>query len=234
MTNDRRAQIDFFSLKIGDPILRKMFCFTAALCVVSCPLAAFAEDEAILKPDVPKLDLAPTVHSMPKGATLKGNIEHHTKLHPPPQNKPKRLNSRIVKPDLGPLNGMLNGSTDNGKSVTLGADAQQQYVLDKSIGIIGIKFLKMGERPAMVNRVFPGTPAYKVGFSVDDAIVAVDGVPISGLNKDECYDLIVGTPNTPISVTLMHHGNFEVKNMMRMDFNEIPDPMVRRDYLHSL
>jgi C-terminal processing protease CtpA/Prc len=131
------------------------------------------------------------------------------------------------------LGGLLNGTLDS-QNKNLSGQLQQPYTLEKSVGIIGIKFLKVGERPPLVNHVFPGTPAYKVGFSVDDAIVAVDGVPTSGLTKDECYDLIVGTPNTPISVTLMHNGSFQVKNMMRMDFNDIPDPLVRRDYLHSL
>ncbi len=215
-------------------IVRKAFCLGAALCIAAAPLGASAEDEAILKPDVPKLDTEPTKPPVPRGATLKGNIEHHAKLAPPPKSKPKRLNSRISQPDVGPLNGILNGTTDARSNPHLTGGLQQPYTLDKSVGIIGIKFLKMGERPPLVNRVFPGTPAYKVGLSVDDAIVAVDGVPTYGLSKDECYDLIVGTPNTPITVTLMHHGSFEVKNMIRMDFNDIPDPLVRRDYLHSL
>lgn len=235
MTNDRKARRHDLSFKVAKQILSNLFCWAVALLLVAgplaYPLASLAEDDGILKPDVPKLDTAPT---LPRGALLKGNVEHHTKVSPPPKTKPKRLNSRIVRPDIGPLNGLLKGTTDKDKDVTLRSEVQQPYTIDRSIGIIGIKFLKVGERPPLVNRVFPGTPAYKVGFSVDDTIVAVDGVPTSGLTKDECYDLIVGTPNTPITVTLMHNGNFEVKNMLRMDFNEIPDPLVRRDYLHSL
>ena len=130
------------------------------------------------------------------------------------------------------MGGALKGTTD--KNSALQARINEPYTLDKSVGIIGIKFMKVGDQPAIVNRVFPGTPAYNCGFSIDDRIVAVDGVPIAALTKDECYDLIVGTPRTPVTVTLMHHGSFEVKNMSRMDFNDIPDPLVRRDYLHSL
>jgi hypothetical protein len=226
------------TFKVAKQILSNVLCSTAALMLVGWPLAypvqCLAEEDAtILKPDVPKLDLAPS-QPVPKGTVLKGNVAHHAKVAPPPTSKPKRLNSRIVRPDIGPLNGLLKGTSDKDKGVNLGAELQQPYTIDRTIGIIGIKFLKVGERPPLVNRVFPGTPAYKNGLSVDDIIVAVDGVPTSGLTKDECYDLIVGTPNTPITVTLMHHGSFEVKNMVRMDFNEIPDPMVRRDYLHSL
>ena len=218
-------------LKVAKQTLKNAACTAAALYFVLCPMSALAEEETILRPDVPKLDTAP---SIPKAAVLKGTIEHHAKLAPPPKIKPKRLNSRLVRPDIGPLNGLLQGTTDQSKGITLGGEVQQPYTIDRSVGIIGIKFLKLPERPPQVNRVFPGTPAYKMGLGVDDMIVAVDGVPTYGLTKDECYDLIVGTPNTPITVTLMHRGSFEVKNMMRMDFNEIPDPLVRRDYLHSL
>jgi hypothetical protein len=236
MKNDRQThKLPFISSKVAKQILRNVYVFAAALLLVACPLACptagLAEEETILRPDVPKLDTAPPIT---KGTLLKGNVAHHAKISPPPKSKPKRLNSRIVRPDIGPLNGLLKGTTDQDKSVTLGGEVQQPYTIDKSIGIIGIKFLKVGERPPLVNRVFPGTPAYKNGLSVDDMIVAVDGIPTSDKTKDECYDLIVGTPNTPITVTVMHNGSFEVKNMVRMDFNEIPDPMVRRDYLHSL
>ena len=199
--------------------------------------AAAAEEGPTLRPDVPKLDTAPSrsAHSV-----LKGNIEHHTKVAPPPKSKPKKLNSRIVRPDIGSLNGYMKGNTDNSKALQSGVQSplqsglQAPYTIDRSVGIIGIRFLKVGDKPPIVNRVFAGTPAYNTGFSVEDMIVAVDGVPTAGLTKDECYDLIVGTPNTPVTITVMHHGAFEVKNMTRMDFNEIPDPLVRRDYLHSL
>ena len=210
----------------------------AAILVLACPLG-FAEEATILKPDVAKFDNDP-VPSATK--VLKGNLTHHAKVAPNrPRPKPRRLESRLQRQDSGPLNGALKGTLDNqkpfslgDKSVTLKSEVQQPYTIERSVGIIGIKFMKMGGDPPLVNRVFPGTPAYKMGFSVNDSIVAVDGVPTYGLTKDECYDLIVGTPNTPITVTLLHRGNFEVKNMMRMDFNEIPDPMVRRDYLNSL
>jgi hypothetical protein len=219
------------------------FCLhmAATLAILAAPFLSpalcLAEDQPTLRPDVPKLDTAPTA---PGRSVLKGNIEHHAKVAAPPKSKPKRLNSRIVRPDIGSLNGYMKGKTDRSSPLQAGVQAplqsgvQEPYTIDRSIGIIGIKFLKVGDRPPIVNRVFPGTPAYNTGFSVEDMIVAVDGVPTSGLTKDECYDLIVGTPNTPVTITLMHNGAFEKKSMTRMDFNEIPDPLVRRDYLHSL
>ncbi|MBS1996583.1 MAG: PDZ domain-containing protein [Cyanobacteria bacterium SZAS LIN-2] len=226
--------------RVANKVWGARLCLAALLClgmVAGSP--GMAEEQPVLKPDVPKFDNAPPAAST---HVLKGNLIHHAKIAPAkPKPRPKRLNSRLDRQDSAPLNGLMKGQADGTKpfslgekSTTLRSEVQQPYTLERSVGIIGIKFMKVGGEPPLVNRVFPGTPAYKMGFSVNDTIVAVDGVPTYGLTKDECYDLIVGTPNTPITVTLLHRGNFEVKNMMRMDFNEIPDPLVRRDYLNSL
>src|ERR1700721_761451 len=93
-----------FSSKVAKQILRNVYCLAAALLLVAYAPVCLGEEETILKPDVPKLDTAP---SIPKGTLLKGNVAHHAKIAPPPKNKPKRLNSRIVRPDIGPLNGLL-------------------------------------------------------------------------------------------------------------------------------
>lgn len=193
-------------------------------------------DDTVLKPAVPKMDI---IDDGRAPSTLKGTVEHHFNAAPKPKPKPKRLQSNAVKASDPPLSGNLKGQPDEGRLFKQKAeeDAPPQkfeYTLDRSIGIIGVKFLKVAEKPPVINRVFPGTPAWKVGLRVNDIIVAVDGVPTYGLTKDDCYNLIVGTPNTPVTISVMRQGAFEVKSMLRMDFNEIPDPAVRRDYLHSI
>jgi hypothetical protein len=102
------------------------------------------------------------------------------------------------------------------------------------VGIIGVKFtLGMG-RPPVINRVFAGTPADEQGLRVDDIIVAVDGVPTNGLSKDEVYGMIVGRPATTVTLSLLRHGDFLARTMQRMDFNDITDPLVKRDYMLSM
>jgi hypothetical protein len=102
-------------------------------------------------------------------------------------------------------------------------------------GIIGVKFVLTVGRPPVINRVFPGTPAYVLGMQKDDAIVAVDGVPTYGLTKEEVYDLIIGSPGTTVNISVMRaSGDFKVYTCTRMDINDLTDPLVRRDYLMSM
>jgi carboxyl-terminal processing protease len=102
------------------------------------------------------------------------------------------------------------------------------------VGIIGVKFVLTIGKPPIVNRVFPGTPAFSLGLAPGDAIVAVDGVPTYGLAKEEVYDLIIGSPGTKVNVSIMRSGDFRVYTCTRMDINDLTDPVVRRDYLMSM
>lgn len=198
-----------------------------------CALGLFcfqAVQGQTLRSAVPSLDEAP------KPSVLHGGVSHRHSA--PPKAKPvkkKPLQSSVKNENLSTQQGRL----DRDASLKAGAarqDSQErlQYTIERSIGIIGVKFLKMPNRPPVINRVFPGTPAWNAGLSVNDAIVAVDGVPTAGLSKDQCYDLIVGTPATPVTISILKRGGFEAKNLTRMDFNDIPDASVRRDYLMSL
>ena len=100
----------------------------------------------------------------------------------------------------------------------------------RGIGIIGVKFIAYEKMPPIINRVFAGTPAAKAGLQPNDAIVAVDGVPTYGLRKEECYDLIVGTPNTPVTLSIRRGTSFSVYTMTRMDHTELTSPSIRRAY----
>jgi len=194
--------------------------------------------ELQLKPSVPKLD----TDSAGELSVLKGGVEH--RIHKkPPEAVVKKTKKNDLSGNAGndALQASLRARQEAERLMRQRAtidseDRPQtfQYKIDRSIGIIGVKFLKVAEKPPVINRVFPGTPAWNAGLQVDDVIVAVDGVPTYGLTKDECYDLIVGTPNTPVTISIRRHGDFMAKSMHRMDFNDIPDPAVRRDYLRSL
>lgn len=191
-----------------------------------------ARSEApLLKPDVPKLDTPPGTDTpeaqiKPRGP-LKGGVQHLEKLNA----QPRRLKGNATGGSLG---GYLKGNADarrlKGKA---GADLLEAQA-ESGIGIIGVKFVMFGQRPPVINRVFPGTPAAGVGLRIDDIIVAVDGVPTYGLTKEEVYDLIVGTPGTPVTLSVSRKGEFLAVTMNRMDLNDITDPFVRRDYMMSM
>lgn len=197
--------------------------------------AVAADGDPVLKLDTPKLD------KLPEKKTLKGGVSHHEAA----ASKTVRLQSNTatasikaqdskLKTGSAKTGGFLNMFKSRAKldkeraPINLNAQAQS------GVGIIGVKFLIGFNLPPTINRVFPGTPAFNAGIRVNDIIVAVDGVPTSGLTKEEVYAMIVGLPETPVTISILRNGDFLPKTMKRMDFNDIPDPGVKADYLMSI
>ena len=142
------------------------------------------------------------------------------------KKKPMKLSSQTARAaQSNPLKANVGNNN-------LSANASN--TVPNGIGIIGVKFLLAFGRMPMINRVFPGTPAWTMGLHAQDVIVAVDGVPTLGLSKEDVYGMIVGRPDTEVTISIRRNGNFIAKTMKRMDFNDIPDPMVRQDYLMSI
>ncbi len=171
----------------------------------------------------PKLDnTTPAPTQLPKKEPLKAGVQHHEKVGKEKKNKKFKLSQEKSRLDMQTQNGRLQSNVNNGFFDTS---------IQSNIGIIGVKFLCQQGYSPVVNNVFPGTPAFTAGIVPEDVIVAVDGVPTQGLNREECYDLIVGTPNTPVTLSLRHGGEFRAKTLTRMDFNDIKDPRIRQAYL---
>jgi hypothetical protein len=210
-------------------VSRALAFFAALGCVLQCPPApAFADDQILLKPDVPKLD---TPVETPK-KTLKGNIQHSRKDPQPAPRRPltsgaNQSSSGLSLPGLARLGGRSTLKSQ-AKNNTLDAGVMS------GIGIIGVKFEMAIGRPPTIKIVFSGTPASDQGIRTNDVIVAVDGIPTYGLSKEEVFDLIVGTPHTPVTLSLQRGSDVSVKKLERMDFNDIADPQVKADYLKSM
>lgn len=185
-----------------------------------------AADDPVLKLAVPQMDETPTTEK-PK-APLQAGVEHNVKHQSSiPAKRKKKIEAKVDLRDL--FNGRLRtGAMQDGELSRFNLESQ------RGIGIIGVRFLSMIGHQPVINTVFPGTPAAKVGVQPDDIIVAVDGVPTHGLTRDECYDLIVGTPNTPVTLSLRRNGTFFVRTMTRMDFLDIRDPRVQQAYKAGL
>lgn len=169
----------------------------------------------------PKLDSAPaeshplTNSAQKSAATLQGSVFKVDKH----QKKTGKF-----------LGGARKGQTDALKARVKDEGALRAQA-QSSIGIIGVKFVATLGKPPVINEVFPNTPADKVGLRVYDVIVAVDGVPTSGLTKDEVFDLIVGTPGTQVNLSILRNGDYSAYSCTRMDINELLDPRIRRDYM---
>lgn len=200
-----------------------------------CPVTAArsADSDTVLKMDVPKMD------QLPQHKTLKGGVFHHESLAPKSSRLQTGASNNSVKLQDGKFGagtpkkgGILNMFKVKAAKDKVSAPLNAQ--VQTGVGIIGVKFVLGFGLPPTINRVFPGTPAHSAGLREKDIIIAVDGVPTSGLTKEEVYAMIVGLPETPVTVSVMRNGDFLPKTMSRMDFNDIPDPDVKRDYLLSI
>lgn len=201
------------------------------------PALTRAADTAELKPLSPKVDMSTPTDAPRKLRPLKGSVQHSDRglVNGGATKSSKPLNANAsntqAKSGLKNLINALKARTDDNTLRAKVKDDSLKAQAQSSFGIIGVKFVLTLGRPPVINRVFPGTPAWDKGLKFDDQIVAVDGVPTLGLTKEEVYDLIIGSPGTPVALTIMRNGDFMRCTCMRMDINEIRDPMVRRDYM---
>jgi PDZ domain len=227
------------SVRLGS-MVRLRAAMGAALLLSSLSFPVFAsqstDSDPVLKMDVPKLD------QLPQRKTLKGGVFHHEALAPKVnklQTGTSNLNASVKAQSQesklktqAPKKGIL--SMFKGRAAREKQHEPFNLVVPDGVGIIGVKFVLGFGLPPTINRVFPGTPAHSAGLREKDIIVAVDGVPTSGLTKEEVYQMIVGLPDTPVTVSVLRNGDFLAKTMNRMDFNDIPDPEVKHDYLQSI
>ena len=190
--------------------------------------AVLAENESIpgLKPMTPKVD---KIEPYKAGIEHNKYLEKKAKKKPKKKAKPKKLKSQADKNQFQGRS--LFGSKLDNQNLNSSLDSNfLQSQTTRGIGIIGVKFIAYPSQPPVINQVFPGTPAHKAGLLPLDVIVAVDGVPTSGLTKEECYDLIVGTPNTPVTLSIRRGPSFTVYTMTRMDHTELTNPRVGKAY----
>jgi carboxyl-terminal processing protease len=66
---------------------------------------------------------------------------------------------------------------------------------------VGMSVGQRGDQTA-VSAPFPGSPAYRAGIRPGDAIVAVNGQSVGGMNTGEVVDLLKGPRNTQVTVTV--------------------------------
>lgn len=212
-------------------------CASLLLVSFAYPTLTLAADTAELKLLSPKVDTSTPTDAPKKLRPLMGSVQHSDRapVSSGATKSAKQLNANATntqaKAGLKNLMNALKARTDDNTLKAKVKDDSLKAQAQSSFGIIGVKFVLTLGRPPVINRVFPGTPAWDKGLKYDDQIVAVDGVPTLGLTKDEVYDLIIGSPGTSVALTIMRNGDFMRCSCMRMDINEIRDPLVRRDYM---
>lgn len=70
---------------------------------------------------------------------------------------------------------------------------------------IGAEVNKPGENLVIVSPM-DGSPAWKAGIMAGDEITAIDGESTAEMTADDCVDLLMGTPGTPVTVTVDRGG----------------------------
>ena len=189
----------------------------------------------LLKPDRPKLDTPSEAVGDKARKPLKGQVQTNVQ-------SPARLRSGASASGglssagsgrRSPYGQALKGRSDANTLRGRGEAGELNGGATSSVGIIGVRFEMYQGGPPVVKTVFPYTPAARFDVRQLDIIVAVDGVPTLGLTKEEVYDLIVGSPGTPVTLSLSRSGDYRVLTLTRMDLLEIPDPRVRAAYIVS-
>ena len=121
----------------------------------------------------------------------------------------------------GAIRGMVEALGDTGHSVFLTPEAVQAE--NESLGgsIVGIGVL-LGERDdrVVVISVIGGGPADRAGIRAGDAIILVDGQPVSGLAPEEVAPKIRGEEGSTVQVTLERPSTGE-----RLDFDIVREEL---------
>jgi C-terminal processing protease CtpA/Prc len=103
------------------------------------------------------------------------------------------------------------------------AKAREAYLgqkLDGNIGILGIKFEMVSNKPPVVRFVFPGGPAENI-VRTGDAILQVDDTSTEKLSKEDVYDLIIGKKGTSVSLTLQRQEKILKESFVRMSIEDL-------------
>lgn len=79
-----------------------------------------------------------------------------------------------------------------------------------NIGIVGLKFRIDQNKQPQIMQVFSGTPAAKADLQKGDEILAIDGIPATGLDMQEVQSIIIGEPNTVVNI-IIRRGTVTLK-----------------------
>lgn len=107
----------------------------------------------------------------------------------------------------GATEGMLNSLGDVGHTRFLSPQAlkQENESLAGHLEGIGAELSTQDGQPVIVAPI-PGSPAQKAGIRPGDAIIRVNGQPVTGLTLDQVVNLVRGPVGTSVTLTVLHKG----------------------------
>jgi tetratricopeptide (TPR) repeat protein len=106
---------------------------------------------------------------------------------------------------------------------------------DSDLGMLGLGFKISEDHLPLINRVFSGTPADK-DLGEGDVILAINGVKTENLDKEQIFRMVIGKPDTKVTLTLKRRGVTFNKTLTRMHSKEfaIAHPDIWKQYIASL
>ncbi|MEB3285950.1 MAG: PDZ domain-containing protein [Vampirovibrionales bacterium] len=93
-----------------------------------------------------------------------------------------------------------NDATGASDRMVLRAGIQKQFQPDP--GIVGLDMLIYKHRHPVVQKVFPGTPAYLKGIRPGDVIVEIDGYSTIGKNDAQIDEMISDIPGDSVTFNI--------------------------------
>jgi carboxyl-terminal processing protease len=81
-------------------------------------------------------------------------------------------------------------------------EAAEHQAARNGFGGIGVRF-EMADQGIRLTEVMPGTPAAEAHLAVGDAIVAIDGIALAGLDQDTISQRLRGPVGSSIALTLL-------------------------------
>ena len=81
-----------------------------------------------------------------------------------------------------------------------------------SFGMVGIQFGDSGD-PRCIARVWPDTPASRLGINAGDFILSIDGVDTEKLQPKDLFGAIHGPVGTPVTLAIRRKGDGKVERI---------------------
>jgi len=100
---------------------------------------------------------------------------------------------------------------------------------DPSIYILGIRVLYSPDpREAMVSQVEWPSPAFDAGLHVGDSILAINGVPISGISREELSNLLVPEGALPWALQISRLGKKKTFTVIPVTYRQAEESIGRK------
>jgi len=117
---------------------------------------------------------------------------------------------------------------ENQKTLLKGVISEDYSKPSTGIGVIGLRFIHQTGYPTYIKEVYPNSPATRTGLKENDLIFSADGIKTDNLTPEGIYQLLSGTPGTPITLVISRGTNMFSVELIREDLANFSDTVQNR------